>query len=81
MATDEFSADPVARIMTRLVNPDRNIALSQRDAKCQACEAAADDGDWDRAAHDSGDVMTRYEKMAEESGTVFRVLPLIVVRP
>ena len=47
MTTDEFAADAVAWIMTCLVNLNRDIALSQRDAKCQARESAADNDDWD----------------------------------
>ena len=67
--------------MTSLMKLHRDIVLPQCDAKCQACESAADNGDWDCVGHDSSGVMTRNENMAEESGPVLRVLPVIVVRP
>ena len=46
MTTDEFAADAVAWIMTSLMKLNRDIVLPQRDAKCQARESAADNGDW-----------------------------------
>ncbi len=81
MTTDEFAADSVAWIMTSLMKLHRDIVLPQRDAKCQACEPAADNGDWNFVARDSSGLMARNENMAEESGPVFRELPVIAVRP
>lgn len=80
ISADEFTANPVPRILARLPNCDGNCALPQADAQGQSRQPAANDRDGFARRHFSI-LPPRDEQVAERVNGAFDQLPILFVRP